>query len=101
MLEVRRDLPELVSELLEAAVSGRACTYMSPWEGGGRATGEERTASRRRAYECRRAITQLFTQSCNYPKLRLLGPRLRPSGAPHNLGSGPNLWRVVLLAVIG
>lgn len=35
MLEVLRELPELVSELLEVpSVGGRACTYVSPWEEG-------------------------------------------------------------------
>lgn len=34
MLEVLRELPKLVSELLEVpSVGGRACTYVSPWEG--------------------------------------------------------------------
>lgn len=33
-LEVLRELPELVLELLEVpSVGGRACTYLSPWEG--------------------------------------------------------------------
>lgn len=37
MLEVLRELPKLVSELLEvSSVGGRACTYVSPWEDGGR-----------------------------------------------------------------
>lgn len=49
VLEVRRDLPELVSELLEAAVSGRACTYMSPWEGGGRREGDWGGENRKQA----------------------------------------------------
>lgn len=34
MLEVLRELPNLDSELLEvASFGGRACTYLSPWEG--------------------------------------------------------------------
>lgn len=39
MLEVLRELPKLVSELLEVpSVGGRACTYVSPWEEGGGAS---------------------------------------------------------------
>lgn len=64
MLEVLRELPKLVSELLEVpSVGGRACTYVSPWEEGrgcmcvcieGRwdDLGEYRELSRHCVYEC-------------------------------------------------